>query len=73
MATPLAVVLLLLMDTVFIMNTAFLEPIFLIISLMSVGVLNLHIVSELIDGSYQVLFGMSKIDVEGFRRMRTIH
>ena len=73
MATPLAVFLLLGMDLVFIINTAFLEPVFSLTDLISVGVLNLNMISEVIDGSYEVLFGMSKIDIEGFRRMRNIH
>ena len=73
MASPLAIFMLLVIDNVFILNTAFLEVAFKIISFLSYGVIDLNYISEAVDNWYEILFGMKREDIEGFRRMRTTH
>ena len=73
MASPLAILMLILLDLVYLLNTAYLEPTFEVIYLLSYGMVDLTFVPSLIENSYSLLFGMEREDVEGFRRMRTTH
>jgi hypothetical protein len=63
------------MDIVYIINSVGLVPIAVIIQIFSCGLIkkNLaHIFEEKLDSIYEVAFGMSKMDIKGFRRLRTI-
>jgi hypothetical protein len=73
MASPLAILMLIIVDLVFIFNTAFLELAFEIAYILSYGLIDFRYISAIIDSSYVILFGMQRVDIEGFRRMRTIH
>ena len=73
MASPLAILMLILLDLIYLLNTAYLEPTFELIYLLSYGMVDLTFVPSLIENSYSLLFGMEREDVEGFRRMRTTH
>ena len=73
MASPLAILMLILLDLIYLLNTAYLEPTFEVIYLLSYGMVDLTFVPTLIENSYSLLFGMEREDVEGFRRMRTTH
>ena len=72
MITPLMIVYMTLMDLLFMVNQAFLVPIVDLLKFISRGTLDLTCITSTIDGSYEVFFEMQKLDVEGFRRMRTI-
>jgi hypothetical protein len=53
MASPVAILMLLAMDLVFIFNTAFLQIALNVISLSSFGILDATFISETIDDSYE--------------------
>ena len=67
--TPLILIDLLLMDLIYIINSVVITP---LVFILSCGRLNLEVVEEKIDKIYNFLFGMSDMDIKGFRRLRTI-
>lgn len=67
--TPLILLNLLLMDVIYIVNSVIITPIAFILTC---GRMNMEIIEEKIDTIYNVLFGMSDMDIKGFRRLRTI-
>lgn len=67
--TPLILINLLLMDLIYIINSVVITP---IVFIFSFGRLNMEVIEEKIDKIYIVLFGMSDMDIKGFRRLRTI-
>lgn len=61
------------MDVVYIVNSVGLVPIAFIIQILSFGRLKIaHVFEEKLDSIYEVVFGMSQMDIKGFRRLRTI-
>jgi hypothetical protein len=73
--TPLVLLYLQVMDVVYIINSVALVPMAVIIQFLSFGRIkgNLaHLFEEKLDSIYEVFFGMSKMDIKGFRRLRTI-
>lgn len=70
--TPLAIVLLLVLDVIFLLCSTLLAPIFKLLSLLSCGLLNSECMSEAAYGVYRVLLGMQRHDVVGMRRMRSL-
>ena len=70
--TPIIVVYLLIMDLIYIMVSVIITPIAYLIKLLSCGFLDLTNVEEKLDVLYEVLFGMTEMDIKGFRRLRTI-
>jgi len=70
-STPFLLLYLLLIDTIFLIISSVLTPIFIVLMIFSCGFLSLEVVDETIDGMYKWLFGMQKMDVVGFRRLRT--
>jgi hypothetical protein len=63
------------MDLVYIVNSVVLVPIAVIVQIFSCGLIkgNLaHMFEEKLDQIYEVFFDMSKMDIKGFRRLRTI-
>ena len=72
MLTPLMLIYTFALDLIFVVNKAFIEPISSILQLLTCGHLSLRYISNMLDQTYGNIFGMQKMDVEGFRRMRTI-
>lgn len=70
--SPLMIVFMFVMDIVFLLNQAFLYPIIAFLNVLTCEKLGLGKLLELIDKSYEILFDMQKLEVAGFRRMRTI-
>ena len=57
------------MDLIYIVNSVIITPIAFIVTC---GRMKMEIIEEKIDMIYNVLFGMSDMDIKGFRRLRTI-
>jgi len=70
--TPLIVVYLLLMDLVYIVTSVIITPFAMLLKLISCGCIDITNVEEKLDGLYNILFGMTDMDIKGFRRLRTI-
>lgn len=66
------IVFMFVMDIVFLLNQALLYPIFATLDVLTCEKLGFGKLLELIDKSYEILFDMQKLEVAGFRRMRTI-
>jgi hypothetical protein len=63
------------MDVIYIINSVGLVPIAVIVQLLSCGLLKgnmAHMFETKLDSIYEVAFGMSQMDIKGFRRLRTI-
>ena len=60
---------LLFMDLIYIINSVIVTP---LAFLLSCGRINSEILEEKLDTVYNYLFGMSDMDIKGFRRLRTI-
>ena len=67
--TPLILIDLLFMDFVYIFNSVIVTP---LAFTFTCGKLNLESMEDKIDTIYNYLFGMSDMDIKGFRRLRTI-
>lgn len=72
MVSPFMLVYMFLMDIVFLVNQAILVPIIQVLRLLTCNLINLSCLTQTIDNSYEILFEMQKLEVAGFRRMRTI-
>ena len=70
--TPLIVAYLLLMDVIYIIVSVVITPIAFIIKLLTCGLIDMTNIEEKLDVLYEILFGMSDMDIKGFRRLRTI-
>ena len=70
--TPLIVAYLLLMDVIYIFVSVVLTPIAMIIKVLTCGLIDMTNIEEKLDVLYEILFGMSDMDIKGFRRLRTI-
>ena len=72
--TPLIVVYLLLMDFIFIIVSVIIVPLAMLLKLLSFGYLPIdhNKIEEKFNVIYENLFGMTDIDIKGFRRLRTI-
>lgn len=70
--TPFIVVYLLIMDIIYIIVSVVITPTAMIIKLLSCGLIDVTNVEEKLDVLYEVLFGMTDMDIKGFRRLRTI-
>ena len=66
--TPLILIYLLFMDVIYIISSAILTP----LAYMSCGLIKAATVEEKVDKIYKTLFGMSDMDIKGFRRLRTM-
>jgi len=63
------------MDIVYIINSVGLVPIAVILQALSCGLIKgniAHMFEDKLDSIYEIVFGMSKMDIKGFRRLRTI-
>lgn len=72
MINPLMLLYLFCLDFIFIVNQAVLFPLIQILKLITFGFVNLSFLNRALDMSYEYLFEMKKLEVAGFRRMRTI-
>lgn len=70
--TPLIVGYLLFMDIFYIFVSVVVTPIAFLLKHLTCGYLNVTNIEERLDGLYKILFGMSDMDIKGFRRLRTI-
>ena len=73
--TPFLIIFLMVMEFVFIFHTIVLEPLILIVKMLSCGRLNLqrqNIVVKFEEHIFELVFGMKKPEIAGFRRLRTI-
>ena len=69
--TPLLLVYLFVVDVVFLLLSAVVTPLLSLISVLTCQTWILFRLEECIDVIYVKLFGMQKMDVIGFRRLRT--
>lgn len=60
------------LDLIFIINQAFLYPIIQVLKFLTCGLLDLSCLNRALEKSYEIFFEMKKLEVAGFRRMRTI-
>ena len=70
--TPFIVIYLLVMDLIYIIVSVVITPITMIIYVLTCGKLNFTNIEEKLDVLYEILFGMTDMDIKGFRRLRTI-
>lgn len=70
--TPFIVAYLLLMDLIYIIVSVVITPITMLLKVLSCGYIDITNVEEKLDVLYEILFGMSDMDIKGFRRLRTI-
>jgi hypothetical protein len=70
--TPMIVSYLLFMDVIYILVSVVVTPITMMIKIISCNLIDLTNVEEKLDGLYEILFGMTDMDIKGFRRLRTI-
>ena len=70
--TPLIVAYLLVMDIIYILVSVVITPSAMLIKLLSCGLIDVTNIEEKLDVLYEILFGMSDMDIKGFRRLRTI-
>ena len=72
MINPLMLIYLFCLDVIFIINQAFFYPLIQLMKLLTCGLVDLSCLNRALDKSYEYLFEMKKLEVAGFRRMRTI-
>lgn len=70
--TPFIVAYLLFMDVIYIIMSVIITPGAMLIKALSCGLIDVTNVEEKLDVLYEILFGMSDMDIKGFRRLRTI-
>lgn len=69
---PVFLVYLILLDVLFMINTAVLRPIVYIIKIATCNKVDLMKLTMFVNNMYSVFFDMDTMEVEGFRRLRTI-
>jgi hypothetical protein len=72
MVNPLMLVYLFCLDIIFIINQAILYPIIQLLKALTCGIVDLSCLNRAVEASYEFFFEMKKLEVAGFRRMRTI-
>lgn len=70
--TPFIVSYLLMMDIIYIIVSVVITPAAMLIKILTCGLIDVTNVEEKLDVLYEILFGMSDMDIKGFRRLRTI-
>ena len=70
--TPFIVGYLLIMDLIYIIVSVIITPFTMLLKLLTCGLIDITNVEEKLDVLYEILFGMSDMDIKGFRRLRTI-
>lgn len=70
--TPGIVIYLFMMDVVFLLFAAIATPIFFVLHMATCGKVNFSKMMNSTDPVYEGMFSMKRLDVNGFRRLRTI-
>jgi len=70
--TPFIVAYLLLMDIIYIIVSVIITPAAMLIKVLTCGLIDMTNIEEKLDVLYEILFGMTDMDIKGFRRLRTI-
>lgn len=70
--TPFIVAYLLVMDLVYIIVSVVITPLTFMLKFLTCGKIDVTNVEEKLDVLYEILFGMTDMDIKGFRRLRTI-
>lgn len=70
--TPFIVAYLLLMDIIYIIVSVILTPTAMLIKVFTCGLIDMTNIEQKLDVLYEILFGMTDMDIKGFRRLRTI-
>jgi hypothetical protein len=70
--TPIFVIYLVFLDLLFMINTATLKPLVYFLKLVTFNRVDLTRMTMFINDLYSLLFDMDTMEVEGFRRLRTI-
>lgn len=65
-------VYLLIMDIIYILVSVVITPTAMLLKLLTCGLVDLTNIEERLDVLYEILFGMTEMDIKGFRRLRTI-
>ena len=60
------------MDTIYIVVSVIITPTAMLIKVLTCGLIDMTNVEEKLDVLYEILFGMTDMDIKGFRRLRTI-
>lgn len=69
--TPALLVYLFVLDIFFLVISSIMTPLMILITIFTCGHFSLESVDDKIDEVYKYLFGMQKMDIIGFRRLRT--
>jgi hypothetical protein len=72
MVSPIMLVYMFILDIMFVINQALLFPLICLLKFLTCGIIDLSCFNRALDKSYEFLFEMQKLEVAGFRRMRTI-
>jgi hypothetical protein len=72
MVSPVMFAYTFVLDVIFMVNQAFVYPTILLLKLLTCNLVDLSCLIRSLDKSYEVFFEMTKLEAEGFRRMRTI-
>ena len=70
--TPFIVAYLLLMDIIYIIVSVIITPAAMLIKVLTCGLIDMTNIEEKLDVLYEILFGMTDMDIKGFRRLRTV-
>jgi hypothetical protein len=70
--TPIFVIYLVVLDLLFMINTAVLRPLVYLLKLLTFNKLDLTRLTLFVNDMYSLFFDMDIMEVEGFRRLRTI-
>jgi hypothetical protein len=60
------------MDIIYIVVSVIITPAAMLLKLLTCGLIDLTNIEEKLDVLYEILFGMTDMDIKGFRRLRTI-
>jgi len=60
------------MDVVYLINSVIFTPLIVLLKLLTRGKCNFQKLSDGIEGSYERIFQMTRLEVVGFRRLRTM-
>jgi hypothetical protein len=71
-STPLLLVYLFIIDTIFLLISIVLTPLMVLVSIMTCFRLKMKQIQFVTDRAFERLFGMQEMDVVGFRRLRTV-
>jgi hypothetical protein len=69
--TPLLLIYLIIIDTFFLVVSSIGTPFAIIAFILSCGYISFESVDNVINSLYKMVFGMQKMDIIGFRRLRT--